>query len=88
MAEPNFDYEATHTFLFGIAEAIRAVERAQPEPGFQEVFVAWLDKYLAAAVLAEAAEGQNTTDGVRRLRTMLDGTLRIARLGEAIRRDP
>ena len=82
------DTMALLSFVQSLAATIKLIEREQPEPGFQEVFVGLLDKHLEAAVANDEAEGLNTRETVQNMRTMLSQNLAIGKIIDAMQSDP
>ncbi len=82
------DTMALLSFVQSLAATIKLIEREQPEPGFQEVFVGLLDKHLEAAVSNDEAEGLNTRETVQNMRTMLSQNLAVGKIIDAMQSDP
>ena len=84
MADPNFNPEASLSFLAALAATIRKIEDAQPELGFRDVFMELLDKNLEGAIRGDAAAGMDTRRDVEVIRRTLGELLISTDIADAL----
>lgn len=77
MTPQQFNPEAPLSFLSALALTIRDIEKAQPEPGFTEVFMDLLDKKLEATITGDANSDLDTRESVQVIRRTLGQLLTI-----------